>query len=61
MARSAARMRLTYYFRQCEVTAGDDTPLGALAAMAAWSPGRVEFHKVPSEVLEYLARGMSHV
>ncbi|WP_018771466.1 hypothetical protein [Arthrobacter sp. 162MFSha1.1] len=61
MARKAARTGLTYRFRRCEVTAGADTPLEALAAMAAFAPGRVEFRKVPLEVLQYLAAGASHV
>jgi hypothetical protein len=61
MARRAARMGLTYYFRRCEVTADATTPLGALAAMASWSPGRTEIDQGPDDVLQFLAAGITHV
>lgn len=61
MARKAARVGLTYRFRRCEVTANDSTALGAMAALASWSPGRVVIVQAPDEVHEYLATGLSHV
>lgn len=61
MARLAVKMKLTYYFRNCLVTADDTTPLGALAALAAWSPGRTDIKKAPDSVFAHLAAGMTHV
>lgn len=40
-----------------DVTAGDDTPLGAAAALAAYKPGRARFLSLPAEVSEELYGG----
>lgn len=37
------------------VTAGADTPLGAVAAIASWAPGRALVVAAPDEVLEALS------
>lgn len=61
MARRAARMRLTYHYKRCRVTADGETPLGALAAMASWNPGRTDVVQAPDDVHEFLAAGITHV
>lgn len=61
MARKAARMGLTYYFRRCQVMADDSSTLGALAAMASWKPGRTVIVQAPYDVHVHLAEGMTHV
>jgi hypothetical protein len=40
-----------------DVTAGDDTPLGAAAALASYKPGRARFLTLPSNVAEELYGG----
>jgi hypothetical protein len=41
------------------VTAGDDTPLGAAAALASHKPGRARFLTLPNDVAEHLYGGHS--
>ncbi len=36
-------------------------PLGALAAMASWNPGRTDVVQAPDDVHEFLAAGITHV
>lgn len=40
-----------------DVTAGDDTPLGAAAALASYKPGRARFLTLPGDVAEELYGG----
>jgi hypothetical protein len=43
-----------------DVTAGDDTPLAAAAALAAYKPGRARFITLPADVAAELYGGHGH-
>lgn len=50
-AERAAEIRQTVRLHDTVVTADPDTPLGALAALAAYSPGRARITEAPDVVL----------
>lgn len=55
-ARDMADANVTVEVFDTVLTAGDDTPLGALAALASYAPGRTIITQAPDDVLAALVR-----